>query len=274
MQLAAWKASPTEYHPVRDLSEEELASHERFREPFCDAENRFMLFRILELNYQEWISCIRSLLSVGGSQKINSRLKLNQLLLNYLTISYSITQHFERSYKQKFRRQKKMMERYDAFFRRVQNSCWAFCFFQDFRNYVQHCELPIGAFSRHESHHKVEVSVTHEASLLLRDYKEWRKCALTTAHGTLDLIDLLQHYHVRMTQDYATFVAKSFYPLLTEAQQFYSRLTVEAQKAHPGYRMVFGELTSKEKEDGTNAVNISCLEVPNDVYAELGIKTK
>jgi hypothetical protein len=273
MKLVAFRANPTDFQPVRNLTDEELTAHRRFTKPFMEAENRFLLFRILELNYQEWISYIRSLLSIGGSKK-DSRLKLNQLLLNYLTVSYSITQHFQTGYRQKFRNQSNMMERYDTFLERLHKSCWAFSFFQDFRNYVQHCELPIGAYSRTESRYKIELSITHDASLLLRNYKRWGKCALTAAHGTLDLIELLQDYHVRMIQDYATFVAKSFFPFLTEANQFYSALTNEALKKYPDHRMVFGEVMSTPNDDGTNAVNLNYSHVPNNVYSELGIQKK
>lgn len=271
MQLVAFRANPTEFHAIRDLTDEELTAHRRFTKPFMEAESRFLLFRILELNYQEWISFIHSLLSIEGS-KIDYRLKLNQLLLNYLTVSYSITEHFQASYRQKFRNQRKMMERYDTFLQRLNKSCWAFSFFQDFRNYVQHCELPIGAYSRSESQHKIELSITHDASLLLRNYKGWKKCGLTAEHGPLDLIALLQKHHVRMMQDYATFIAKSFFPFLTEANQFYSELTKEALKNRPNHRMVFGKVTLTPNDDGTNAFELSYSNVPNNVYSELGIQ--
>lgn len=272
MQLAAWQSSPAEYHPIRDLTEDELSCHEHFQEPFSDAENRFTLFRILELNHRDWISYLHSLLSVGAKQKIDNRLRLNQLILNYLTVSYAITQHFQKSYMQKFRKNKQKLDEYDAFLDRLQKGCWAFCFFQDFRNYVQHCELPIGAFSRRESHTKVELSITHDAEILLRDYRDWGKSKLTKERGTLNLVDLLEHYHVRLIRDYASFVAKAFYPLLGQAHEFYATLTKEVHQVRPGYRMVFGSVSSKPNPDGTTELNMECLQVPNDVYAELGIE--
>ena len=89
----------------------------------------------------------------------------------------------------------------------------------------------------------------------------------------MDLIAILKEFHIQMLQSYASFVAKTFFPELRPASEFYARLTKEVQDRHPGARMIF---FSKKPEptpvDGGLSLNMNLILVPNDVFAELGIK--
>jgi hypothetical protein len=108
MKLARYFGDITNIAIVRDLTEDELASHERFTPVVGEAMERFVLFKILAQNYAEWRNYVRSLLSAGvdpiGSG--NERLNLDRLLLNYLTCAYTIREHCEVSFQQRFRNDK------------------------------------------------------------------------------------------------------------------------------------------------------------------------
>ena len=271
LKLAAWKPSPANFVPIRDLTQDELAKHESYIKPFTEATARLALFRILALNYREWRSHINSLLAAERTEREDDQLRLNQRMLNFLTISYAIKEHFERSYRKRYKKQPAKIEEYDRFVENLKSNCWAFAFFTDFRNYVQHCELPIGKYHHHVSHDKVALKISHDAKTLLANYKDWKASQLSESHGRLDLIALLQDYYIRMIQDYGRFVAKTFFPELRAAEEFYKNLTTEVTSRAQGHRMVFARDRKPKKELGKVTTNIQIIFIPNEVYTELGI---
>jgi len=66
------------------------------------------------------------------------------------------------------------------------------------------------------------------------------------------------------------FVAKTFFPELVPAIQFYARLTDEVRKINPEFKMFFGIIQPEENTNPLKA-NLSLKFIPNDVLAELGL---
>ena len=93
--------------------------------------------------------------------------------------------------------------------------------------------------------------------------------------GELDLVAILKEFHVQMRTSYAIFVAKTFFPgELVPAEEFYARLTKEIQERHPTARMIFYR---KKPEfipgpGGKMSLKMNIMMVPNDVFADLGIR--
>ena len=104
MQLIGFTADGNRFHLVRTLSENELANHKKFIPIFVEAHNRFKLFRILDCNYKEWAAYINVLRGPEPRNEDNDYLQLDRLLLNYLTAAYTIQEHFDVSFKRRFRR--------------------------------------------------------------------------------------------------------------------------------------------------------------------------
>jgi hypothetical protein len=77
-----------------------------------------------------------------------------------------------------------------------------------------------------------------------------------------------------MLQSYATFIAKTFFPELEPASKFYADLTNEVWSRDRGARMIFytekPEATTDER--GKVSLTMNPILVPNDVFAEMGIK--
>jgi hypothetical protein len=211
MTLIGYNAARQHFNLVRKLNEAEVASYEKYSPTIAEAHNRFKLFRILGQNYNEWIAYINSLLSSQSRNEENDWLQLDRLLLNYLTCAYTIQEHFMVSFRRRFRKTPAKINEYGDFMDKVCKTSWAFAFFLDFRGYIQHCELGIGHFHRHVSLTSVELSITHEASELLADSKQWKRCKLTDKNGKLDLVQLLNEFHHHMLQSYGKFVAKTFF---------------------------------------------------------------
>ena len=264
--LAYWIPSRHHLQPVRKLTEEEVAKNTRFAPIYKEAENRLKLFKILGLNYEAWAKFTDALLSAEPDTP-DDLLTADQLLFNFLASAYGITEHFKVSFRQRFKKDPVKMQEYADFLDRLCAGSWATAFFFDFRNYVQHSGLPVGNFQKHRSRTKVEITIEQDAVELLKDYKDWKRSKLEPSHGKLDLVELSRDYYLYLKRDYASYVAKTFYPELVEIQEFYSGLSDEATKGEAGKRMVF----ILKAEEAGNKLDLKTSEPPNDPMKEIGI---
>jgi len=118
----------------------------------------------------------------------------------------------------------------------------------------------------------VTLLVSHDATALVSQPYTWRHSKLTGKEGDLDLVALLEEFHCRMLQQYAPYVAKTLYPDLFPAAEFYGRLTEEVRRIDPGFRMFFHPKEIDAKTEGDKqSVTLNLIAIPNDVFAELGI---
>jgi len=243
---------------------------ERSRPVFAEARERLKLFQILELNYQAWESHLRSEMTPRGSKE-DGHLLLDQLMLNFLNTVYAITEHFRLSYRQRYKKDDAKIGELTEFIKKLHATSWAVAFFSDFRNYVQHCALPIGHYNRNETSHGVRIDVTHDAVKLCEAYRDWKDSHLTPGHGTLDLIDLTTECYHRLRTNYGGFIAKVFYPELVNLDAFYWSLTQEVTRRDPRARMVF--LTDHKETRLRTKVEMKMTFTfpPNAVFEELGI---
>jgi len=273
MKLAGF-SKDNNYAILRDLTEAELAKHTEYTPIAAEARNRLKLFQILSHNFRDWRNYLDGLLTRQRSEHDDEMLHLDRLLLNYLTCAFTIGQHFQVSFQQRFRKDEAKQTEYSAFLERLCAASWAFAFFLDFRGYVQHRGLGIGHYSRNFDETSVNLTITHEAASLVADSRDWRYSNLKGTEGTIQLVPLLKEFHIQMLQSYAGFVVRTFFPELIPAAEFYGILTTEIQTAHPGHRMVFSEREPEVHEDGGKShINLNLIYVPNDLFGELGIST-
>jgi hypothetical protein len=272
MKLLGFNQGRNLVHFVRELDATEVADHEKFTPIIAEAKNRFNLFRILAQNYLEWKSYVDSLLNAKTMNDGGEMLQLDRLLLNYLTCAYTIQEHFKVSFQQRFRKNiVKQKENHDFIDGLCKNS-WEFAFLLDFRGYVQHCGLGVGHFNRDVTNTSVTLLVSHNAAVLVSQAYTWRHSKLTGKEGDLDLVVLLQEFHCRMMQQYAPHMAKTLYPDLFPAAEFYGRLAEEVRRIDSNFRMVFHPTEIHAKTEGDKqTVTLNLIVIPNDVFAELGI---
>ena len=270
VELAGWNSATSNLSRVRPLTEDEITRDEEARPIFAEARERLKLFQILELNYKAWEGHLRSEMTPGKGKQ-DGYLTLDQLMLNFLSTVYAITEHFRLSYRQRHKKDESKLEELSSFVKKLQENSWAVAFFADFRNYVQHCALPIGNYNRNETSHGVRIDVTHDASKLCDAYRGWEKSQLTPEHGTLDLIDLTTECYHRLRKDYGGFIAGVFYPELVEMDSFYWSLTQEVRKRDPRARMVFLTDHKETKHRTKVELKMTFTFPPNAVFDELGM---
>lgn len=227
---------------------------------------------MLERNYRDWREYVERLLNIRFTEELDSSEELNRLILNYLTFAYSVIQHFEVSFKQRFRGNAAKLREYKGFLDSLCASSWPFSFVLDFRGYVQHVGLAVGDYNRHVGMNVVRVKVTADAKTLIVESRDWRRSKLSGSHGKIDLIKTLRDFHVQMLQNYGRYVAKTFFPELKEASRFYRALAVEATQGNRGCRMVFIVRHKETAEPGKTSIEVKVEEAPNDVFREVGIR--
>lgn len=276
MHLGSYNPAKRHYDAFRDLTPAEVEQHKTFTRYLTEARERLSLFRMLDRNYSDWRNYLNRLLSVDFHEDVDVSEELNRLLLNYLTFAYAIQKHFDVSFRQRFKKQPGTLKKYSDFVDRLCEACWSFAFVLDYRGYVQHVGLGIGSNSRTVNDTSVRVKVTANPKILLAESREWKRSGLTAEKGELDLVAILKEFHIQMLQSYAAFVVKTFFPELVPAAKFYAHLTTEIQERHPTARMIFYQKKPEfiSAGGGKKSLNVNVLMVPNDVFADLGIKVE
>jgi hypothetical protein len=256
---------------IRDLTEAEIANHDKHVPLIQKAQNRLELFTILQMNYREWRKYLDSLLSPHPSEERQERLELNRLLMNYMASAYATVEHFKKLLPRLFPEKRKSHETFLA----TMNDCFAVAFFRDFRDYVQHRGLAVGEYKKKISRTSVGFSIFHNAAELLKEDKRqnsWGNSKLSSDRGDLDVVELLREYHVRMIQDYGKFVTGALFPELVSASEFYENLSKEAPRVTPGSKMVFmNDRVERIDENKNIHVSFTVELVPNNLFQELGV---
>jgi len=251
---------------VRELTTEEIRELPEHKKVAITNRQRFTLFLIVKRNYAEWFQYTKSLLKPIDGLSDDEMTELDRLMLNFLSSARSLIDHFAQYYKQTHRNTPEG-GKYSEYITKLETNCWAFAFFQDFRNFTQHCGLPIGLYSRSASRNTINLKIVANAKWLRDNYSGWGKSKLTEAHGELDLLKLTQDYYVRLTQDLGRFVAETFGPTMRDAHNFFVSLAQEVEAKHPGTTMAIAESYSiqGDKVQGTYEYP------PSDLLGSLGI---
>jgi hypothetical protein len=271
MKLGLYNAPRQKLDVIRDLSPDEINENEKYRPIIAEARNRLVLFRILGKNYKEWQDYLKEILNPKFSKDAEIDDELNRLLLNYLTCAYTIREHFENSFQQRFRHDPKKREELKAFVKKLCANSWPFAFYLDFRGFVQHVGLAVGSSNRQVNRASVSIEITADSKQLTAESREWEYSGLKANRGPVDLIETLEEFHIQMIQNYATYVVRTFFPELLPASEFYERLTEEVKARDPFARMFFFPKFSEEREGIKTKVHVEFVQVPNDLFAELNI---
>jgi len=274
MKLGFHNKSTNHFGVIRGLTENEVVDHAGHTKFVTEARNRLALFRMLSRNYDDLMNFVQTLLSAKYADQESDGEEIDRLLLNYLTFAYSIQQHFDVSYKARFKKDEAQMKRYKDFVDRLCNACWPFAFILDYRGFVQHVGLGVGRFHRKLTLSSVIIEVRADPARLVRGRpRDWERSKLSPEADEIDLLPVLREFHIQMLQSYGNFVATTFYPELLPAYDFYAALTDEAKRSDSNARMVF---FSEEPEiiygeGGKFSWNAQLVFPPNSLFEELGL---
>ena len=260
--LAGWQSDPQEFAVIRSLTAEETEMLHKWEEPFRTAEQRMNLLKIVHRNFRQ----LQGFLGEPDAANIDHRIELDRLILNYLSSAYGLHEQLRRHIK---RRTRDEIAAFNRFIDRLEKQSFAFAFFRDFRNYVQHCELPVGKLTITRTPAKTIIHIRHFVRDLLQDSKEWKRSELHKRTGEIDLLALLREYNDVLFGDYANQIAGYFTRQLFPLDNFAQRLAIEVKAIKPTYRLV---ICTSVEGDGINKVNFTCQDLPEDVLGFLNIK--
>lgn len=253
---------------VRELTSEEVDAAPKHSLVAAHARDRFLLFAILNRNFVAWDTYVHQIETVSAGFN-EETLELNRLMSNYLSSARAVIDHFTQYYLHTYRR-KPQEHDFEMFTQNLKATNWSYAFFQDFRNYVQHCGLPIGHFSGSSESGVRKVSIAVEAQALLKKYKGWEVSKLSLTHGSLNLVSLLATYHVALIGELGSFLANAFSPTLSCAHRFFADLHSEVVRVAPNHRAF---VINKMHQKGSN-LELTFELIPNDLFAELGFRIK
>lgn len=256
-------------HPIRELTDEEVKKLDDYTALAMKYRSRFELFKILNRNYEEWWRYIQSLLRPVNGLSEPELLEIDRLLMNYMTSAKSVIDQCQGYYKQEFRGTPEEDD-LKNYIKKCEQKSWPFAFYQDLRNFVQHCGLPTGKFTRTANRHSVSLVIGTEASDLLRQYNKWGKSKLDASNGLIDLIDVTQHYHHNLTHDFGGFIAKRFVPNLFDAHNFFASLANEVKQVGEKSETHIVDSYSKNGNDFSYHFVIP----PSDLFKSFGITVK
>ena len=258
-------------HRLRALTKDEHRHYKEFLAITVKARNRFRMFKLLELNYRAWNSLIKALLRPETLHD-DEMLELDRMLLNFLTTARALLDHFTQYYVQTYQGTSEE-NKFGDHLELLGTKNWAFGFFQDFRNFVQHCGLGVCNYSKHVGHRSVELKIEADADWLLHHYNGWACCKLQHSHGKLDLITLTQDYYHMLMHSVGPFLARAFFPKLVEAHNFFAIIGKEVNDAAPGHKAVLITDAKLLTPDGKK-INLQMTELQTDVFAHIGIKVE
>ncbi len=260
--LAAWRQDPQEFAVIRSLTESEVAMLSQWEKPLGTAEQRLNLLKITHRNFEE----LQEFVEAPGADRINHRLELDRLILNYLSSAYGLHEqirgHIKRETPQQF-------DAFQQFISDLEEKSFAFAFFRDFRNYAQHCELPVGKLTVTQTVSKTTVKIRHLVTDLVADYSGWKKSQLHTRTGEINLLELLKEYDDVLLGEYADWLAFYFTRQLLPLHRFAAELAAEVKRIKPAYTLV---ICTSVQGDGVTKVNFTCQYLPENVLGFLNIK--
>ena len=143
-------------HCIRELTADQLAEHERILAEFIRLRQRFSLLHILELNFAALMSFVDELQAAPNLNTNRALFEANRHFMNYLSAAYALWHHLQTSLNRDFGRKSEQALRFKKFIQLLEAKCFEYAFFQDFRNFAQHCGFPVGDMNlRHEMDHRV-----------------------------------------------------------------------------------------------------------------------
>jgi hypothetical protein len=263
--------------PFRSLSEDDLRDLALHQKRYFDARNRFRLFEIMKRNYGEWERFIKTLEDPELRVRGDTMTELDRLMLNFLSSVNALFNHF----KVHFSRAPVgdvSKKKFDEYVENLEKTNTNYAFFADFRDFVQHCGLPIGNMRRTENRAgKITLTVTTEAAWLVANCGEpkrvFRRSGITKDSGSFDLVSMMKVLRQTLIEDFGKFTASIYGPALVETHNFFATLDIEADKAlrEDAQMVVIESASSWPGENGAVHFQAETSLLPRDVLKEVGI---
>jgi hypothetical protein len=140
-----------EFKAIRDLSQLEFEKYSKYIVKLVLLRNDENLFKIVELNYIDFISKIEDITKQLSEDSINNteqqylHLEINRLILNLLSSIRTYLDHTETRFKREYGLASDEFKIFKTETSKTYDENFSYRFLYKLRNYSQHCGLPAGS---------------------------------------------------------------------------------------------------------------------------------
>lgn len=258
-------------HLIREFTPEQIAEFEAVLAEFTTLRQRFSLLSILELNFSALDSFINEVKSSSRLDKRRVWLEANRHFMNYLSSGYALREHLKTSLKRDFGRESEQLSRFLKFIDLLEKRCFEYAFFQDFRNFVQHCGFPVGKMNvTHDKDGRV-LTLKYPKAVLLKDYSRWGTSNLRERkEAEFDLIALVRGHHRVVTQEFSVVIEAEYGKTLDQIESYFLGLHREAKSVQESAEAKMVLSLAPDPSQGT----VELQDIPKNPLAELGLSRK
>ena len=255
------------FHRIRDLSASGIDEYLSRKKGHLLLRERLSLLFVHNKNFDE-LQQFRKQSSYSHSRSYSILVEFNRLFMNYLSSAYSLREHLKTGITRDFGRKSEHFLNYNDILGKIEEQYPTYAFYQDFRNFVQHCGFPVGKANSKEDIYGTRLDLTYSRRKLLEDYNRWDKSSLDS--WACDIIDLTE-----ITQDHQEIILREFPVIILEiygnevdATEFYYRsLHDEAKAVDKDAKAVIITKSNRTEKGG----EVTFEQVPTDSLGELGL---
>lgn len=263
-------ANESNIHVIRDLTESELSTFQRYFDEHRRLRERYSLLHIVDKNFKSIQAMIDDAQGPKGFVPGRDLDELNSRFMNYLSAVYSLREHLETALKRDFGRDSEHVVRYPQIISFLEQRSFDYAFLQDFRNFVQHCGFPVGMVNISATESGPVVNVKFKRDVLLRSYKGWSKSQLETrTESEMDLLAITRAAHLIITKHFSGIIFLAYAGNLKAMEPVFANYHKEAADVWPAsVAKIVLSLSGSPQTGGT----ITMQDIPRDIYGELGLR--
>jgi hypothetical protein len=258
-------------HCVRELSGEEMSTHDNHVKEFVTLRQRLSLLQILHQNFLSTISFLNELEATSQIETDAAVTETNRHFMGYLSAAYSLREHLKTCLARDFGSSSTQATQFGSLLKLMESKSFSYAFFQDFRNYVQHCGFPVGNLTLTQKPQGRSLKLTCSRVELLRDYSSWRKSRLARrTEAEFDLVALLRAHHNVVMNEFPAAILAGYGRNIEATAKYFKTLHQEAQKVRPGSEAKLALSLPRNAVEGTLVLS----DFPVDPLGQLGLRKK
>ena len=251
---------------IRDISGPVYDEFKRLENEFQRLRRRFSLLFILEENYRALDAYIR-MMADKDRKEVPQLHQVLRHLMNYIFTAYALREHLETALKRDFGRRSVAVQKWEQLLSLLETRQFPYAFFQDFRNFVQHCGFPAGNVVVTDDVQQAWVRITYSKKQLLGDYNDWEKSHLAKwPQDELDIVAMAAAHHKVITEEFPIVIVANYGGNLPAMQECFKGFHAEARKVDSSAVAVIIESEHNEAES-----KHLLQPIPKDALGELGL---
>jgi hypothetical protein len=173
-QAQRFGGAPTQILGLVELFQDEFDALQEANTALGRYRQQVSFLNLVHWNFEDYIGCQEKLLIAGiGRSEPALRapdLDLNRRLMNLLSAARTFLDHTETDLKRRFGADSERYTRFETLTHKLYDSFFSYRFLYEFRNFVQHCGLPLDSISHTSTHNSRTLSATVSRVRLLRDF--------------------------------------------------------------------------------------------------------